>query len=82
MLRAKTWVGFLGQGNPAQAFGDAPLFARLRSLLLPWIRGECRNGAGTVGFAADLQVDALKVGLGGISDESFISNIAFMAVRD
>tara|TARA_R110000868_G_C10972000_1_gene770170 strand:+ start:19776 stop:19997 length:222 start_codon:yes stop_codon:yes gene_type:complete len=61
VVRAKTWVGVLGQGNPVQAFGNALLFARLRSLLLPWIRGECRNGAGTVGFAADLQVVSLKV---------------------
>lgn len=62
MVGAKTWVGFLGQGNPAQAFGNAPLFARLRFLLLPRIRSGGRGGAGAAGFAADLQVVTLKVG--------------------
>ena len=52
----------MGQGNPAQAFGNEPLFARLRSLLLPWIRDARPQGAGTAGFAADLQVVSLKVG--------------------
>ena len=63
MLRAKTWVGILGQGNLAQAFGNAPLFARLRSLLLPGIRSDRPSVAEGAGFAADLQVDALKVSI-------------------
>ncbi len=56
-------MGILGQGNSEQAFGNAPLFARLRSFLPPRIRGWYPKGAGAAGFAADLQVVTLKVRL-------------------
>jgi hypothetical protein len=54
-------LGFLGQGNHAQVFGNAPLFARLRSLLPPVIRSNRSRVAEGAGFVADLQVVSLKV---------------------